>query len=494
MLRELPHFPDLTSAFGWVARENGSRPAIAFGEETLSYSDLLARSGALARRLVDQGVGPGDLVGLAATRDPGSIVGMLAIILCGAGYVPLPEYYPAERLRLIAEDAGVRVTLGSVSALSGTGITPLTIDWRDAGEAVAGHDAPLPDGEAVAYVMYTSGSTGVPKGVVVPHRAILRLVVNQSFMQLGPDERILQNSPIAFDAATLEIWGALLNGGTLVIPDAPGGSLRELGEVIARREITTLWLTAGLFHAMADARPGDFAPLRQLLTGGDVVSPASVARVMAACPGLTVINGYGPTENTTFTCCHRISRAEAEASLALPIGQPISGTEVFILDETLAPVPSGSEGELFAAGEGLALGYLGQPGLTEEKFVRAPWDGEVLLYRTGDLARQDEDGTVHYLGRIDTQVKIRGFRVELGEIEAALEAGPGIRQAVVVAREGQDRADKMLVAYCIADAALDEQGLRSALAAKLPDYAIPARFIALEALPLNDNGKVDAAA
>jgi amino acid adenylation domain-containing protein len=483
-------FQDVTQAFASAAKDHGQATALVQGVVQISYAEVDRLSNVLADRLIKAGVTPGSLVGLAATEDPGTIISILAILKAGAGYVPLPGYYPEARLRLIAEDAKLALILGGLPALAGLPIRQIGFDWQ-ACTQTASPILPTADGEAVAYVMYTSGSTGVPKGVVVPHRAILRLVQGQNFMKLGPDERILQNSPIAFDAATLEIWGALLNGGTLVLPEDTSGSLSALGEVIKDQRITSMWLTAGLFHAMADTRPGDFATLRQLLTGGDVVSPASVAKVMAACPDLTVINGYGPTENTTFTCCHTITRAEAELGMPLPIGKPISGTDVFVLGADLQPVPTGEPGELFAAGEGLALGYLGRADLTAEKFIAAPWDADVMLYRTGDLVRQDAEGVVQYLGRIDTQVKIRGFRIELGEVEAALEAQDGISQAVVVARAGADHADKMLVAYCVASAALDEAALRASLAARLPDYAVPSRFLTLAKLPLNSNGKVD---
>jgi amino acid adenylation domain-containing protein len=483
-------FQDVIQAFVSAAKDHGQAAALVQGSVQISYAEVDRLSNVLADSLIKAGVTPGGLVGLAATQDPGTIISILAILKAGAGYVPLPGYYPEARLRLMAEDAGLALIVGSVPALLDMKITQTSFDWQACTET-ANPALPALDGEAVAYVMYTSGSTGVPKGVVVPHRAILRLVQGQNFMKLGPDERILQNSAIAFDAATLEIWGALLNGGTLVIPEDTSGSLRALGEVIRDQRITSLWLTAGLFHAMADTRPGDFAPLRQLLTGGDVVSPASVAKVMAACPDLVVINGYGPTENTTFTCCHTITRAEAELGMPLPIGKPISGTDVFVLDANLTPVPVGEPGELFAAGEGLALGYLGRADLTAEKFIAAPWDADVMLYRTGDLVRQDANGVVQYLGRIDTQVKIRGFRIELGEVEAALEATGGISQAVVVARAGADHADKMLVAYCVAAKGLDEAALRASLATRLPDYAVPSRFVTLAKLPLNSNGKVD---
>src|SRR5690606_29773986 len=263
MLKSLAPLTNLPGAFRGTASAHAGRPALLQDGREMSYGELDARSDVLAARLAAAGAVPGGLVGLAARQDIDTIIALVAIVKAGAGYVPLPDYYPADRLRHIRQEAGLGLVVGHLPALGDSGLCVI-----DPAGAEGAEDAPrtrpvlpAPDGEAVAYVMYTSGSTGTPKGVVVPHRAILRLVVDQDFMRLGPGERILQNSPIAFDAATLEIWGALLNGGTLVLP-APGetASLRGLGARIARERITTLWLTAGLFHAMADERPGDFAP------------------------------------------------------------------------------------------------------------------------------------------------------------------------------------------------------------------------------------------
>src|SRR6056297_225723 len=399
---------NIPGCFTEIARSFADHTAVSCGGVDLSYGALDALSEDLARRLVRLGVTPGARIAVPARRAPETILAFLAILKAGAAYVPLPENYPAERLAHIRAEAEIGFVLGAFPALEAIGVVRIDPDGADGVDNTPDEaDAPVlptPDGESLAYVMYTSGSTGTPKGVMVPHRGVMRLVQGQDFMELGPDERILQNSPLAFDAATLEIWGALLNGGTLVLPEAgETGTLRGLGAVLAREKITALWLTAGLFHVMADERPADFAPLRQLLTGGDVVSPVKVAQVMAACPALTVINGYGPTENTTFTCCHTITAEDVASGRALPIGRAIAGTEVHVLDEALRPVSDGETGELCAAGLGLALGYLGRPDLTEAAFVQAPWDPETRLYRTGDLVRRDAEGRVHYLGRIDTQ-------------------------------------------------------------------------------------------
>ena len=491
MLKQNSLPDNIIDAFQVISAKYSASIAILQGKREIAYGELDKLSDKLAARLVAAGVKPGSFVGLSGAREIETFAALLAILKAGAAYVPLPEYYSASRVRLIAKEAGLSAIVGSVSALSGTNITQINYDETEKTAASSVSFPSHTSGESAAYVMYTSGTTGRPKGVVVPHRAILRLVCNQDFMELGPQERILQNSPIAFDAATLEIWGALLNGGTLVLPPSKDISLRGLGEVIREQRITTMWLTAGLFHAVADERPQDLCSLHQLLTGGDVVSPAKVAQVMQVCPDLTIINGYGPTENTTFTCCHTVSQDDTKTGEALPIGKPIRGTEIHVLDEALNPVKPGEIGELCASGEGLALGYLGQEELTAEKFVSAPWDKNLKFYRTGDLVRQGKDEVVHYIGRVDTQVKIRGFRVELAGIEAALERYNGIRQAAVIARSSNDQTDKTLIGYYVAGSDFDVSGLHNHIKRELPDYAVPTRLIALDALPLNDNGKID---
>lgn len=480
-------FQDIASRFRFIVERGPGRIALKQGDLTYTYQDLHDASDRLAARLVAAGVRPGDAVGVEAARAPRMAVALLAILKVGAAYVPLGPDDPPARLAAIIGAAGVKTVVGRILALRGLDLTEL--DAEGGGPAGGLDMSPADDPEAPAYVMFTSGSTGPPKGVVVPHRAILRLVVDQGYMRLGEDERILQASSVTFDAATLEIWGALLNGGALVFPEDGAVTLRGLGETIRREGITTLWVTAGLFHAMADERPADLAPLRQLLTGGDVVSPARARKVLEACPGLTLLNGYGPTENTTFTAVHPITAEDVSSLRPIPIGRPIDGTEVHVLGPDLAPVPAGAEGELCVSGRGLALGYLGAPELSAERFVAAPWDPALRLYRTGDLAREDPDGLLHFLGRSDTQLKVRGYRIEAGEIEAALEAVPGVSQAVVVAVAGADAADRMLVAYVTGTAA--PQGLRAHLAQRLAPYAVPAHVVHLDAWPLNANGKTD---
>jgi len=347
--------------------------------------------------------------------------------------------------------------------------------------------------ESLAYVSYTSGSTGRPKGVCVPHRGVVRLVQGTDYAHFGPDETFLQFAPVAFDASTFEIWGALLNGARLVVFPAQLPSLAELGEFIRDHRITTLWLTAGLFHQMVDHQLDSLRDVRQLLAGGDVLSPAHVTRALERLDRTRLINGYGPTENTTFTCCHRISEPPPVGG-AVPIGRPIANTEVFILDRQSQPVPVGVPGELYAGGDGLAHGYLNQPELTSGKFIPHPFSArpDARLYRTGDRARWRPDGSIEFLGRIDRQLKIRGFRIEPEEIETILEQHPAVRQAIVVARAG-DQAEKRLLAYVSArgQPAPAPAELRQHLQRKLPDYMLPAAFVLLDEMPLTANGKVD---
>jgi len=466
--------------------------AIVFGSHSITYQQLDQLSNALANEIVAQGVKQGDLVGIATETRIETIVGVLAIIKVGCAYVPLPDYYPKDRLDMILKHANVSLVIGNVGNLTEN---KLKVIPYSAFEALADKNSEFapPDigPDSVAYVMFTSGSTGKPKGVVVPHRGVTRLVIDQNFMTLDNEQRILQNSPIAFDASTLEIWGALLNGGTLVIPEEKELNLQYLAHIFKEQNITTTWLTAGLFHAMADEYPQAFKPLNQLLTGGDVVSPEKVASVKSVCPDLTIINGYGPTENTTFTCCHTIIAGDLKSGLPLPIGKAINGTETYVLDESLQPVNGVEEGELCVSGKGLALGYLGEEKLTQDVFVTAPWNKSLVLYRTGDLVKQDDKGLYHYIGRLDTQVKIRGFRIELGEVENKIENFTGVQQAVVIAKSSADGADKRLLAFYRAESTIDHQQLKVYLEQQLADYSVPSRFTRLESIPLNANGKVD---
>ncbi len=534
------------------ARRRPAAVALAWDGGELTYGELEARANRLARRLRADGVAAEARVAVCLERSPELIVTLLAVLKAGGAYLPLDPAYPAERLAAMLEDgeAPVLVTVERLlGALPAHAARTVLLD-RDAASIAAEDAAPLSNRafpESLAYVLYTSGSTGRPKGVAVPHRGIVRLVTQDAFARFGEDEVFLQLAPIPFDASTLEIWAPLASGGRLALfpPEAP--SLEALAEALARHGVTTLWLTAGLFHQMVEVQLPALAGVRQLLAGGDVLSVPHVRKVLATLAGRSaeslangpiLVNGYGPTESTTFTCCH-VMRAGAELGATVPIGRPIDNTRVVLLDAGLRPVPIGVPGELFIGGDGLARGYLGRPDWTAERFVPDPLAAEeggapggrpvdpngasgARLYRTGDLARWLPDGTVEFLGRLDHQVKVRGFRIEPGEIETALAAHPDVAATAVVvvpnrSAEGERneaQVGKRLVAYVVLrrtptvtgprESAAErhperERGsfvrdLRSWLAGKLPDYMVPAAFVALDALPLTASGKVDRAA
>ncbi len=501
-------FPEEVGVYSLFAAQAAERPeavALVAGEARLSYGELDLHARRLAHRLRSLGVGPEDAVGVALGRSIPTVVTILAIVAAGGVYVPLDPDLPPARLERLVAEAGLRfaVTGGAsmTGRLAGLGLQTLDLSGEDLtrGEAVA-HDAAAA-GPRLLYVMYTSGSTGVPKGVAVTHGNVVRLVQDVDYCHFGPDEVFLELAPVAFDASTLEIWGALLNGSRLVI--APDGVLAfsELEQVIRDNGVTTLWLTAGLFHQVVEQRPGALQPLRQLLAGGDILSPEHVRRTLEAAPHCRLINGYGPTENTTFTTCHTVRPADLSGSRAgsVPIGRPIARTRCVVVDRYGMLAAPGVAGELLVGGEGLSRGYLRRPDLTAERFVPDPFGepGE-RLYRTGDRVRHLPGGELEFLGRIDQQVKLRGFRIEPGEIEAALTAYPqvpGVREAVVVVREDRP-GDRRLVAYVTPDAtadgeALEVESLRAWLRDRLPAYMVPADFVVLEELPLTVNGKVD---
>ncbi|HKH45326.1 MAG TPA: amino acid adenylation domain-containing protein, partial [Thermoanaerobaculia bacterium] len=469
---------------------------LAAGTE-ITYRELARRSALLARRLRAAGAAPDVPVAVLLERSADMMVALLGVLRAGAGYVPLDLGYPRERLAWMLEDSGARlvVTRGDLAAtLAAQGLEIVRIDDLPEDDTSEAPVVPVsPD--SLAYIVYTSGSTGKPKGVASTHRGVTRVVIDPGYVELGPEETILQLAPVPFDASTFEIWGALLNGGRLAIFPAGPVSLRELSRALTRHRVTTLFLTTGLFHQMIDEEPQGLAGVRQLITGGDVVSVARMRRALEALPGCRLIHAYGPTESTTFATCHPVTRADT-ARPTLTLGRPIPLTSVWLLDERLEPVPPGVPGEMYLGGDGLARGYWRLPERTASRFVPHPfatWPGE-RLYRTGDLARWLPDGTVDFLGRIDRQVKIRGFRVEPAEIETTLERHPGIVSAVVQPRD-DGRGNKRLVAWIVPAGPGVEKIAESDLLAwcreHLPAFMVPGAFVLMQALPLDPNGKVD---
>ncbi len=482
--------------------------AVQCDSEKLTYQQLNERANQLAHHLRGLGVGPEVVVGVFAERSLPLVTALLAILKAGGAYLPLDVGYPKERLAFMIQDASVSHLLCQeelLPSLPQTAAQVLCLEkvWEVAGGESQANVTSGVGAENLAYVMYTSGSTGRPKGVSVVHRAIARLVKEANYVRLSPADVILHAAPVSFDASTFEIWGPLLNGAQLVVLAEPKPSLEGLAAALERHQVTTLWLTAGLFHQMVEHQIDGLKPLRQLLAGGDVLSPGHVKRVLQHLP-CTLINGYGPTESTTFTCCNPMTDPN-RVGASVSIGRPISNTQVYILDRYLQPVPVGVRGELYIGGDGLGRGYVNRPALTAESFVPDPFSEKpgARLYRTGDLTCYLPDGKIEFLGRIDDQVKIRGFRVEPGEIEALLAQHPAIVQVVVVARQDeQDQASsavgagKRLVAYLVAGAegAPTDQELRTFLKQQLPDYMVPSAFVTLDAFPLTPNEKIDRAA
>ncbi|UQA94005.1 non-ribosomal peptide synthetase [Streptomyces halobius] len=496
--RALPD-ASLAELFARRAAEHPDAVALSYEGEALTYRELDERANRLAHHLAGLGAGPEVMVGLCAERGAQAVIALLGIVKAGAAYVPLDPDYPADRLAFMLRDTGTGLLVTQKhlrDRLPGTAAAVVDLD-RDA-EAIAARPATAPEvadsPHQLAYVMYTSGSTGTPKGVLTPHRAVVRLVHESGYADIAPGDAVAQFASLSFDAATFEVWAALLGGARLAVHPPTLPTAAELGRFLKEEQVTHLWLTAGLFHQMVDEGADAIEALgglTHLIAGGDKLSPEHCARVLAAHPGLRLTNGYGPTEATTFAATHELD-AGVDGTAPVPLGRPIGNTQVYVLTEMLRPAPVGVPGELYLAGEGLARGYLGRSALTAERFVANPY-GEAgrRMYRSGDLARWRADGTLEFLGRGDGQVKIRGFRIETGEIEAALTAHPDITDAVVTAHEEDGR--KFLVGYLVAPAWSEPNtaALRDHLAATLPAYMLPSAFVALDRLPLTANGKVD---
>jgi amino acid adenylation domain-containing protein len=474
--------------------------AVSSDGKTITYRELNQRANQLAQYLTRWEVGTETLVGVSLEHPIDLVVAFLAALKTGGAYVPLDLEYPKERLAFMLNDTRAPVLLTQQSLVDKLPRTNARIvcvdrDWEAIALESSENLSVVGCPEALAYLMYTSGSTGRPKGVAVSHRGIVRLVLNTNYISLDHTNRIAQVSNISFDAATFELWGALLNGGQLI-----GFSREEIlspelfARNLRRHGITAMFLTSALFNQIAAEVPGAFESLRTLIIGGEALDPKSIRSVLHDRPPQRLLNGYGPTENTTFTCCYLI-RELPENAVNVPIGKAIANTEVYLLDPYGNPVPIGVPGELHIGGDGLAKGYFGQPALTAEKFIRHPFcpnDEVKNLYRTGDLARYLPDGNIEFLGRIDHQVKLRGFRIELGEIESRLSQHAGVRECVVVLHR-QASGEKQLVAYFTprAQPAPSASVLREFLALQLPSYMLPSSFVQMSALPLTSNGKID---
>ncbi|QUQ69298.1 non-ribosomal peptide synthetase [Kutzneria sp. CA-103260] len=475
--------------FGRQVNASPDAVAVVDGDRTLSYAELDRESDRLAGHLAGRGVRRGDRVGVVLERGADLFVALLAVWKAGAAQVPVNVDYPAERIERMLADAGASIAVCAAATRNAVpdGIEPVLADAPEIDGvrppvAVGAHD--------VAYVMYTSGSTGVPKGVAVPHASVAALAGDPGWSQ-SPGDYVLLHASHAFDASLVEIWVPLVSGARVLVAEPGAVDAQRLREAI-ERGVTTVHLTAGSFRAVAEESPESFRGLREILTGGDAVPLASVARLREACPEVRVRELYGPTEITLCATWHVIEPG-AETGDTLPIGRPLAGRQAYVLDAFLQPVAPNVTGELYLAGAGLAHGYLNANGPTSERFVANPFATGERMYRTGDLARWTDRGELLFAGRADSQVKIRGYRVEPGEIEAALVAIPLVAQAIVVAREDRP-GDKRLIAYVTADAGLEPDAVRGQLAERLPEFMVPAAVVVLDSFPLTVNGKIDRAA
>jgi nonribosomal peptide synthetase DhbF len=493
-----PQVASIQDAFRTQVMLTPDAVALVCGDLEMSYSELDALADQLASRLVDLGIGVEDRVAVRQRRTAQLVVSLLAVLKAGGVYVPVDGRFPAVRQQEVLRDTAVKLLLTDRASSGaeleyGGGIVVVDQDEM-VGQATAGRPplpatARLPD--LLAYIMFTSGSTGGSKGVAVTHHNVLDLAADHRF-GVGGDSRVLLHSAPAFDATIYELWVTLLNGGRVVLCPTPDLDVATLTHLVATQGLSAMWLTAGLFRLVASEAPESLRGVRQVWTGGDVVPAAMVRRVLESCPGITVVDGYGPTETTVFATSHAM-RCLPDVAAVVPIGRPMAGSRVYVLGGALGLLPPGVVGELYIGGAGVARGYVNRPGLTAQRFVADPFGGRgARMYRTGDLVRWNADGELVFIGRVDDQVKIRGFRVEPGEVEAAVSAYSGVAQVAVVVR-GDQSGLRRLVCYVVPAPGwrFDGRQLRDFLRARLPDYLVPAAFVELAVLPVTANGKLD---
>ncbi|MFE1905641.1 non-ribosomal peptide synthetase [Streptomyces gardneri] len=494
----------LHERFAAVVEAHPDAPAVTSEGQTLTYARLRQRVERRAAWLRSLGAGPERIVGIHLDRGIEAVVSMLAVVEAGAAYLPLPLDYPAARLTLMAEQCAVRLVLGSAVGPAAPFTDPIrTLFVEDEPTGPTGPVAPptpRPHPDNLAYVVYTSGSTGTPKGVGVTHRGAVNLVdPQQTYVDFGPGESFLQLAPLAFDVAAFEVWGALASGGRLVVAAPSYQAIEELPDLLIRERISTALITTTLFHVLWDARPEAFDSVRRLIVGGSVMSMdrarAFTARTAARGADNLLINGYGPSEATTCVSAHAMGPIP-DAETNPPLGIPLDGVTLRLLDEHGREVGAGGEGQIHTGGVAVTRGYLGRPGATSLRFLPDPYAEEpgARMYATGDRGRMRADGLIEYLGRFDDQVKVRGHRVELGEVEAAVNSHPDVRDAcVVLVRE--DSGAERLVAHLVPVGPRGEPTRRASLAAhlaeRLPEYMRPSGHVEHDVLPRGLHGKVD---
>ncbi|MEC0494506.1 non-ribosomal peptide synthetase [Bacillus glycinifermentans] len=484
---DYPRDKSIPELFEEQAEQTPERAAVVYNGSSITYRRLNEKANQLARRLQENGLRHGGRAAVMMERSLESAVGMLAVLKAGGAYVPIDPDYPEDRIRFLLEDSGANiVVIKQGTKRSFDGYKTIAADDKSLEREDSANLETIANPDDLAYCIYTSGSTGKPKGVMVEHRNIVRLVKNAGYIPLHAEVNMAQTGAVSFDASTFEVFGALLNGATLFpVPKETLLDARAFTAFLEENGITTMWLTSPLFNQLAHQDPNMFNTVKDVIIGGDALVPGIVNKVKRACPALSLWNGYGPTENTTFSTCFCIDR---EYEHAIPIGKPIANSTAYILDDEQQLLPIGVPGELCVGGDGVARGYLNRPELTAEKFVSDPFKEGGRIYRTGDLARRLPDGNIEFLGRIDHQVKVRGFRIELGEIEARLAQLDGIREAAAIIRENGAGENEICAYYTGDQSAAD---VRSELSKSLPEYMIPSHFTQLEAMPLTANGKVD---
>ena len=460
--------------------------AVLFEEEQLTYKELNERANILAYQLRKLGVGSGDYVAIIAERSLEVVVGICGIIKAGGAYVPIDPTYPADRIQYMLEDCCPKAVLTYQTKVDTLAPT-LDLKEAQAWEGMCENPVYVNQPEDLIYLIYTSGTTGKPKGVMVEHKSVIRLVKYPNYVHLDEETVILQTGAISFDASSFELWGAFLNGGRVVLlPEDILLNATLLKEEIIRNGVNTMFLTTAFYNQLISLDASLFDPLRQLLFGGEATSEEHVRKLVNRKKELSFSNVYGPTENTTFSLHYPITHQTLKEKT--PIGKPIGGTQAYILNgDVLCGI--GVPGELCLAGDGVARGYLNRPELTAQKFVTYP-HGSGRLYRTGDLARWLPDGNIEYLGRLDEQIKIRGFRIELGEIESALQELEEIKRCAVITKE-DIKGETAIYAYVVSDAKLDIQQIKDSLVKRLPDYMIPSYMTQIESIPVTRNGKLD---